>query len=43
VAPIQVQDDRSLVRTLLERRQAYAPARALVERREQLPDWLLDT
>jgi hypothetical protein len=30
------------VRTLLEPHVAYSPARAVVERWEQLPAWLLD-
>ena len=42
VAPIQVQGERLIVRTLLEPHVAYSPARAVVERREQLPTWLLD-
>lgn len=42
VAPILVQGGRLVVRTLLEPHVAYAPARAVVERHEQLPTWLLD-
>lgn len=42
VAPIQVQSNRLVVRTLLEPHVAYSPARAVVERWEQLPSWLLD-
>lgn len=42
VAPIQVQAGRLVVRALIEPRVAYATARALVERREDLPGWLLD-
>jgi hypothetical protein len=42
VAPIQVQSDRLVVRTLLEPHVAYSPARAVVERWEQIPSWLLD-
>jgi hypothetical protein len=42
VAPIQVQGERLIVRTLLEPHVAYSPARAVVERWEQLPPWLLD-
>lgn len=42
VAPIQVQSGRLVVRTLLEPHVAYSPARAVVERWEQLPSWLLD-
>ncbi len=42
VAPIQVQSNRLVVRTLLDPHVAYSPARAVVERWEQLPSWLLD-
>jgi len=42
VAPVQVQSDRLIVRTLLDPHVAYSPARAVVERWEQLPSWLLD-
>ncbi len=42
VAPVQVQSHRLVVRTLLEPHVAYSPARAVVERWEQLPSWLLD-
>ena len=42
VAPLLVQDGRVVVRTLLEPHVAYSPARACVERWEQLPGWLLD-
>jgi hypothetical protein len=42
VAPIAVQDGRLVVRTLLDAQVAYPPARAVVERWEQLPPWLLD-
>ncbi len=42
VAPIVVQGERLVVRTLLESHVAYSPARAVVERWEQLPAWLLD-
>jgi hypothetical protein len=42
VAPLQVQSNRLVVRTLLEPHVAYSPARAVVERWEQLPSWLLD-
>jgi hypothetical protein len=42
VAPIQVQSNRLVVRTLLEPSVAYSPARAVVERWEQIPSWLLD-
>ncbi len=41
-APLLVQDERLIARTLLSPDAAYAPARAIVERREQLPAWLLD-
>ena len=42
VAPVQVQSSRLIVRTLLEPHVAYSPARAVVERWELLPGWLLD-
>ena len=42
VAPIQVQTNRLVVRTLLDPHVAYSPARAVVERWEQIPSWLLD-
>jgi len=42
VAPVQVQSDRLVVRTLLDPHVAYSPARAVVERWEQIPSWLLD-
>ncbi|HED65865.1 MAG TPA: hypothetical protein ENJ09_09965 [Planctomycetes bacterium] len=42
VAPVQVQGDRLVVRTVLDPEVAYAPARCVVERWEQLPAWLLD-
>jgi len=42
VAPLLVQDGRVVVRTLLDPHVAYSPARACVERWEQLPAWLLD-
>jgi hypothetical protein len=42
VAPIQVQSNRSIVRTLLDPHVAYSPARAVVERWEQIQSWLLD-
>lgn len=44
VAPVQVQSHRShrlVVRTLLDPHVAYAPARAVVERRDHLPGWLV--
>jgi len=41
VAPLIVQDGRFVVRALLKPHSAYAPARAVVERCEQLPPWLL--
>ncbi|MAB81548.1 MAG: hypothetical protein CMJ89_19580 [Planctomycetes bacterium] len=42
VAPLLIQGGRVIVRTLLEPHVAYSPARAVVERWEQLPAWLLD-
>jgi len=42
VVPVATQGERLVVRTLLEPHVAYAPARAVVERCEQLPPWLLD-
>jgi hypothetical protein len=42
VAPIQVQSNRLVVRTLLDPHVAYSPARAVVERWEQIQSWLLD-
>ena len=42
VAPVVVQRGRLVVRTLLEPHVAWAPARAVVERSEQLPTWLLE-
>ncbi len=42
VAPLNVQPERFIVRTLLDSHVAYSPARAVVERWEQLPAWLLD-
>jgi len=42
VAPVQVQSGRLVVRALIEPRSAYSTARAVVERREQLPGWLPD-
>jgi hypothetical protein len=42
VAAIVVQGKRMLVRTLVEPHVAYPLARAVVERWEQLPAWLLD-
>jgi len=41
VASIAVQSDRLLVRGLVEPSLAYAAARAVVERRDSLPEWLL--
>ena len=43
VAPLLVQGKRLVVRTLLDPHVAYSPARAVVERWEQLPAWLLDS
>ncbi len=42
VAPVVAQGERLIVRTLLDPHVAYSPARAVVERCEQLPNWLLD-
>ena len=42
VAPLIVQDHRLVVRALLDPHVAYSPARACVERWEQLSPWLLD-
>jgi hypothetical protein len=42
VAPLQVQSNRLVVRTLLNPDVAYSPARAVVERWEQIAPWLLD-
>jgi hypothetical protein len=42
VAPLFVLRERFIVRTLLDAEVAYPPARAVVERWEQLPTWLLD-
>jgi hypothetical protein len=42
VCPIVAQSERLVVRAVLEPNVAYAPARAVVERPEQLPNWLLD-
>lgn len=42
VCPVVGQSERVIVRTLLEPHVAYSPARAVVERCEQLPNWLLD-
>jgi len=41
VAPIVAQGERLIVRTLLEPHVAWSPARAVVERWEQLPAWLM--
>ncbi|MFT6714681.1 MAG: hypothetical protein ACJAVJ_001970, partial [Planctomycetota bacterium] len=41
VAPIVVQSDRGIVRAVLSPQNAYAPARAVVQRCEELPPWLL--
>ncbi|MCZ6596917.1 MAG: hypothetical protein O7B99_04695 [Planctomycetota bacterium] len=43
VAPVVTQGERLIVRTLLDPHVAYSPARAVVERCEQLPNWLLDS
>jgi len=42
VAPVQVQAERLVVRALIDPRGAYPTARAVVERRDQLPAWMLD-
>lgn len=42
VAPLQVQPDRLIVRTLLPPHGSYARARAVAERVDRLPPWLLD-
>jgi len=42
VAPIQVNPDSLLVRTVLEPHMPYANARVAVRRHDQLPPWLLD-
>lgn len=42
VAPVHVQSDRLIVRALLDPEVAYPSSRAVVERWEQLPGWLLD-
>ncbi|MFT5288401.1 MAG: hypothetical protein ACI8QS_000171 [Planctomycetota bacterium] len=42
VAPVLVQGERLAVRAFLEPHVAYSPARAVVERWEQLPPWMLD-
>jgi hypothetical protein len=42
VAPVQVQSGRLVVRALIELCEAYPTARAVVERRDQLPAWMLD-
>jgi hypothetical protein len=42
VCPVVSQRERVIVRAVLESHVAYSPARAVVERCEQLPNWLLD-
>lgn len=42
VVPLTTQGERLVIRTLLEPHVAYAPARAVVERSEALPAWLLE-
>jgi len=42
VAPIQVMQDRLLIRTVLKPYMPYANARVAVRRHDQLPSWLLD-
>ena len=41
VAPVQLQQDKLLVRTALIPDQAYARARVTVGRQDQLPSWLI--
>jgi hypothetical protein len=41
VAPLVVQEGRGIVRAVLSPQNAYAPARAVVQRCEELPPWLL--
>ncbi len=43
VAPLLRQGSRLVVRTLLEPHVAYSPARAVVERWEQMPPWLVES
>lgn len=42
VAPIATRGRRAIVRALLEPQAAYAPARAVVDRWELLPEWLVE-
>ena len=42
IAPIQINPDSLLVRTVLEPAMPYANARVSVKRHDQLPHWLLD-
>lgn len=42
IAPVQVNPDSLLVRTVLEPHKPYANARVAVQRHDQLPPWLLD-
>ena len=43
VAPLVMQEGRAVVRSVLSPQNAYAPARAVVQRCEELPPWLLNT
>lgn len=43
VAPVLVQRERLAVRAFLDPHVAYSPARAVVERWEQLPAWLVES
>lgn len=43
IAPIQVNKDNMLVRTVLAPHMPYANARVSVHRHDQLPPWLIDT
>ena len=41
IAPVQINRDNLLVRTVLEPHMPYAKARVAVHRHDQLPTWLL--
>ena len=43
IAPIQINNDSLLVRTILSPHMPYANARVSVHRHDQLPPWLIDT
>lgn len=43
IAPIQINNDSLLVRTILAPHMPYANARVSVHRHDQLPPWLIDT